>query len=344
MWLRLLLVWHLCAALVASAHPLDDASLEIRPAGEQLQVVWTVPPGVGESALRLGSAALQVHSRARQDSGHVRYQGTLPLGEIDFEYTAWPPQTIDSPRCILVVQAAGGAVSAVLTPEQPRFRLRQSAWSRARGFFRLGVEHIVTGGDHLLFLLTLLLPGGSWVTHLKTVSAFTLAHSLTLSLSVLGYLSLPSGPVEIVIALSIAVAALWNLYPRPQGRRWPLALVFGLVHGLGFAGALHERGVAGRDAVVPLLSFNLGVEAGQLRGTAGLPGRPPVEPGSRGDLLAAGGGAQFFILIAISSVRVLGWPRNSRSAVSTVFNRRVPGVTLGAKPTRSRATTEPWDR
>ena len=133
-------------------------------------------------------------------------------------------------------------------------------------FFRLGLEHIITGYDHLLFLLTLLLAGGSLWVVTKMVTAFTLAHSLTLGLAVLGYLSLPGALVEPIIALSITWAAAENYRnPEPENR-WILAGLFGLIHGLGFAGVLAELNLTGTSALNPLLGFNLGVEAGQMLG------------------------------------------------------------------------------
>jgi hydrogenase/urease accessory protein HupE len=260
MWLRLLLLFVLVRP--APGHPLDDASLEVRRTPNHLQVTWTVPPGIAPDALLLGSSRVQVQTATPLPSGHVRYTGTLNTTDVNFAYTAWPARSVDVPRCLLVVHSESGSVSAVLTPDNPAFQLDQG--TGAFSFFLLGMEHIFTGFDHLLFLLVLLLPGGAARTHLQTITAFTLAHSLTLSLAVLGIVQLPSRPVEIVIALSIAVAALYNLTPRQTQRRWPIAFGFGLIHGLGFAGALQERGVHGSDAALPLVSFNLGVEAGQV--------------------------------------------------------------------------------
>lgn len=244
----------------AVAHPLDDASLEIRTGKARLHVTWTVPASVSREELRLGDATLQIQSQTPLPSGHVRYVGTLDTTNLNFAYQAWPPRTTDVPRCLLVIHTDNKAVSAVLTPDNPSYQVQ----NRALSFFQLGIEHILTGPDHLLFLLVLLLPKTHFKTHLKTITAFTLAHSLTLSLAVLGVVSLPQKPVEIVIALSIAAAALCNLRPNDDTRRWPMAFGFGLIHGLGFAGALQERGVQGTDAALPLLSFNLGVETGQL--------------------------------------------------------------------------------
>ncbi|MFM1897002.1 MAG: hypothetical protein RLZZ385_2076 [Pseudomonadota bacterium] len=134
----------------------------------------------------------------------------------------------------------------------------------------MGIEHILLGIDHLFFVLGLvMLLQGTWRL-VKAITAFTVAHSLTLACAVLGYLPLSSAPVEAVIALSILLLAreiIMGQQGHPslvQQRPWVVALIFGLFHGLGFAGALGELGLRDGDIPLALLSFNLGVEAGQL--------------------------------------------------------------------------------
>lgn len=135
----------------------------------------------------------------------------------------------------------------------------------ASSFFPLGVEHIATGYDHLLFLLALILCGGNLKSLVKIITAFTLAHSITLGAAALGLVSLPSVLVEAVIALSIAYVAFENLFPRfAISRRWTISFLFGLVHGFGFSSVLQEIGLPKDSLVWALLNFNLGVEAGQL--------------------------------------------------------------------------------
>lgn len=140
----------------------------------------------------------------------------------------------------------------------------------AKAYFLLGVDHILTGFDHLLFVLALiLLIHDRWML-VKTVTAFTIAHSITLAGATLGYISLPQKPVEATIALSIAFVASELVKVRSGERRlsenypWIVAFVFGLLHGFGFAGALKEAGLPQTDISLALLTFNLGVEAGQL--------------------------------------------------------------------------------
>jgi hypothetical protein len=132
------------------------------------------------------------------------------------------------------------------------------------GFVRLGIEHILTGFDHLLFLFALILRGGRFVSLLAIVSAFTLAHSITLALAVLDLVSLPSWLVEPVIALSIVYVAAENIFSeRAISQRWAVSFGFGLVHGFGFAGALLELELPKGALIGALLPFNLGVEVGQ---------------------------------------------------------------------------------
>lgn len=134
----------------------------------------------------------------------------------------------------------------------------------AASFFWLGVEHILTGYDHLLFLLVLVLGGGGAWSLVKIITAFTVAHSVTLAAAVLGIVTLPDRLVEAAIALSIAYVAAENLVAkRAVSRRWAVSLLFGLVHGFGFASVLRELGLPAEHLALSLAAFNVGVEAGQ---------------------------------------------------------------------------------
>jgi hydrogenase/urease accessory protein HupE len=162
--------------------------------------------------------------------------------------------------------------TARLTTASPSYKIapRAGTLQVAHTYFLLGVEHILEGYDHLLFVLALvlLLPTG-WVVA-RTVTAFTLAHSITLIGATLGFLGLDQKPVEICIALSIVFLAVEVVKSDPANPRlsqrfpWLVAFVFGLVHGFGFAGALAEIGMPEGEVPIALLTFNLGVEAGQL--------------------------------------------------------------------------------
>jgi hydrogenase/urease accessory protein HupE len=159
-----------------------------------------------------------------------------------------------------------------LTPDRPMVEVlaRPDRWQVARAYLRLGIEHIVFGFDHLLFVLALvLLLAGAW-TIAKTVTAFTVAHSLTLVATTLGWVSVPAAPVESVIALSIVFVAVEIVKARPGEQRlserfpWVVAFIFGLLHGFGFASALRQIGIPEGEAPMALFTFNLGVEIGQL--------------------------------------------------------------------------------
>jgi hydrogenase/urease accessory protein HupE len=131
-------------------------------------------------------------------------------------------------------------------------------------FFSIGVEHILLGFDHLVFLFGLVLVGGRLRSMLAVITAFTAAHSITLALAVLGVFAPPPAVIEPLIALSIAYVGVENFFVKSAQGRWRITAPFGLVHGFGFAGALAEVGVPKDDVPLTLLLFNLGVEAGQL--------------------------------------------------------------------------------
>lgn len=182
--------------------------------------------------------------------------------------------------------AAGDPTVHVLIPGAPptllplRHATAEPSHRGLLGFFGEGLHHIAIGADHLLFLVTLLMvavwrregpawqpraaAASAWREALRLVTAFTVAHSLTLGLAAAGVLAPPSRWVESLIALSVFVAALDNLRPFLPGPRWTTVALFGLVHGFGFAGPLQDLGLRGGQLVLPLLGFNLGVEAGQL--------------------------------------------------------------------------------
>jgi len=139
-----------------------------------------------------------------------------------------------------------------------------------RDYARLGIEHIATGIDHLLFVFGLLLLTGGTRQLLATITAFTLGHSVTLALAALQIVTVPQAPVEVVIAVTIYILAVElarDVGPKDtmlRRRPWAMAFSFGLLHGLGFAGALREAGLPANDVPLALLSFNVGIEIGQL--------------------------------------------------------------------------------
>jgi hydrogenase/urease accessory protein HupE len=173
--------------------------------------------------------------------------------------------------------ADGTSRVARLTPAKPSFLIPATpTWTQtAVTYLGLGVEHILRGIDHLLFVLALLLLVQGWRQVVTTITAFTIAHSLTLAAATLGFVHVPQRPVEAVIALSIVLVAA-EVVRRQQGKRsiaqqwpWAIAFTFGLLHGFGFAGALTEIGLPQQAIPLALLFFNVGVELGQILFIAG---------------------------------------------------------------------------
>ncbi len=186
-------------------------------------------------------------------------------------------------RGLVSIRDNNQTLSHVLSESSRRLPLDQNVWSNwavLYNFIHQGVWHIWTGYDHILFLLTLLLPAvlywknDAWqsvdrlniavVDTLKIVTAFTLAHSITLALASLQIVTLPSRFVESMIAFSVLITAINNLMPVFRGSRWMVAFCFGLIHGFGFANVLLDLGLQTNQIALSLLGFNIGVEIGQL--------------------------------------------------------------------------------
>ena len=166
----------------------------------------------------------------------------------------------------------GSEHSAILRSTNPEWTVpaRATAWTVAASYWKIGTIHILEGFDHLLFVLALILIVPGWWMLVKTITAFTVAHSITLALATFGIVNMPGPPTEAVIALSILFLAVEIIHSR-EGRitlteryPWLVSLSFGLIHGLGFAGALSEVGLPESDIPLALLMFNVGVETGQL--------------------------------------------------------------------------------
>jgi hydrogenase/urease accessory protein HupE len=222
---------------------------EKRPAGEDLTPLWPQGCLAESNVLHCGASGMR---------------GMLSVAGVGRRYSA---------ALVKVFWLDGQSRVYTLTAGQPTVHLYGAAEDRrgmgevATAYTVLGIEHILTGVDHLLFVVGLLLLVGFNRRLLWTITAFTAAHSLTLACSALGWLTLRSPPVEATIALSIVLVAAEALNRRETlARRWPalVAFLFGLVHGLGFAGALKEIGLPDDHLLVALLTFNVGVEIGQL--------------------------------------------------------------------------------
>ena len=266
-WLRtVVLAALLSMASLSSAHEMTMAEVEIRqisrtdfvwhwmtnekrPASEELKIVW--PDGCADDSnlLHCGEAGLR---------------GILRVDGVGKHYSA---------AIVRVFWLDGQLRAYTITAAQPTARLYgaanddRNALEVASAYVVLGIEHILTGIDHLMFVIALLFLVGFNRRLLWTITAFTVAHSVTLALSALGVIALRAPPVEATIALSIVLVAVEALDRKQTfARRWPaiVAFLFGLVHGLGFAGALKEIGLPHNHLLVALLTFNVGVELGQL--------------------------------------------------------------------------------
>jgi len=263
----------------AWGHEVRPAYLELRQTGaESWSVLWKVPAQ--------GDMRLAIHPRF---PGHCALTGepvTLMSGGAYTERTAIRCQGglaghivgIDGLRETMTdvlmrsVRSEGSLQVARLTPTASTVLIEAAPGGPqvARTYLALGVEHILGGIDHLLFVLgLLLLVHHRWML-VKTITAFTVAHSITLALATLGWLHVPQRPVEAVIALSILFLAS-ELVRKQEGNAglmqrnpWIVAFMFGLLHGVGFAGALREVGLPVGDIPLALLAFNVGVETGQL--------------------------------------------------------------------------------
>jgi hydrogenase/urease accessory protein HupE len=271
-WL-LMLLW----VPAAFAHEVRPAYLQLhedRPG--EFAVLWKVPMQ-GELKLALEP---QFSGRTESSTPVTRIAQGAAIESWTLHAPALRGQTLTisgleatmTDALVRVEYADGTSWTGRFTPREPTAAIPASdtALGVAGVYLALGVEHILFGFDHLLFVLALLIiPRGSWLL-VKTVTAFTVAHSITLALATLGFVHVPQAPVEATIALSIVVVAA-EIVRRDQGKQgiaarapWVVAFCFGLLHGLGFAGALSEIGLPEGHIPLALLFFNLGVEAGQL--------------------------------------------------------------------------------
>jgi hypothetical protein len=261
-------------------HEVRPAYLELREtAAETYDVLWKVP-GLGDD-LRLGlyvelpagsvnlsEPRATMANSAFTERWTIKRPGGLSGGAI---HIAGLPATMTD--VLVRLERLDGTTQVTrLTPSAPSFlvAVTPNAWAVARTYTVLGVEHILSGIDHLLFVLALLIiTRGGWKL-VQAVTAFTVSHSITLTLATLGYVHIPQQPTEAVIALSVAFVASEIVHER-AGRPgltarapWAVAFVFGLMHGLGFAGGLSEAGLPAGHIPTALLFFSLGVETGHF--------------------------------------------------------------------------------
>jgi hydrogenase/urease accessory protein HupE len=263
----------------AAAHELRPAYLEVRATdGDRWTVLWKVPareelrlsigPRFDPRCTRRGEV-VTVHMG---DHWTDRWTMSCPGGLAGTRVTIDGLSRTLTDVLVRVVGPDGATQTARLLPQSPEFTVaeRPRPGDVARTYLRLGVEHILGGIDHLLFVLALLILVREPRRVVATVTAFTVAHSITLVLATLGVVRLPQAPIEAAIALSIVFVASEILSARAgqtslaQRSPWLVAFAFGLLHGFGFAGALREAGLPREAIPLALFFFNVGVELGQL--------------------------------------------------------------------------------
>jgi hypothetical protein len=194
----------------------------------------------------------------------LQYHWVDPVNQLQMHYDLFVPG-VNTARCLAQVLRNDRVDNLVFTPDSKNAALIDAPiGQQISSFIRLGIEHIWTGYDHILFLISLLMLGGELGYLLKVVTAFSLSHSVTLFLAALNIISVPSRWVEIAIALSIAYIASENLWRKQPQARWQLAFAFGLIHGLGFSSALQELDLPRTNLVTSLASFSVGIELGQF--------------------------------------------------------------------------------
>jgi len=277
-WFLLALL--LCLPMQALSHEARPAYLLLRQVDARTyDVLWKVP-GMGEDkrlALDLefatGTRTLgRVHTAFVGGAFVQQWRVQRPGGLDGTAVGVRGLQATQTDVLVRVERIDGSSLTTRVAPDAPRFSLeaQPSRWEVARTYLRLGVTHILGGFDHLLFVLALVILVSGARRLFWTITAFTVAHSCTLAAATLGWVHVPPPPVEACIALSIVFLATEIIHVR-AGRPglayrspWIVAFAFGLLHGLGFAGALSEVGLPANAIPLALLFFNVGVELGQL--------------------------------------------------------------------------------
>lgn len=295
-----------------NAHEMRPAYLQVDQVGKSLyRVIWKIPRR-GEMVIRLqpvfpGADQMLTTSVPRPVDGAMLYSYELhsdqPLQGQQVYIDGLERTMVDV--LVTVSYLNGEKTSLMLKPDANlgTFPATADKLSVVKGYTILGIEHIWFGIDHLLFVLALIIITVGFKKIIKTITAFTVAHSITLSLAVLGFVNVPGPPVEAVIALSIVFLAL-EILKKMGGKQtltskkpWLVAFTFGLLHGLGFAGALSEVGLPQTEIPLALAFFNIGVELGQIA----------------------------FVLAVLLAIRILAaqksWP---------VFLKRIPPYAIGS--------------
>ena len=276
-WFALLALF--CAVAPAQADELRPGYIEFSQTDAQhWRLVWKAPMRGGvtpatQPVLPVGCAIQGEPVRAMAALAVITNADVRCATDVAGKSIGLSSFSASQTDVLVRVAPLGRPVQAMrLTADAPMvvIEAKPDRWQVAKTYFLTGIDHIIFGYDHLLFVvaLVLLLPGLGTVA--KAVTAFTVAHSITLIGTTLGFLGLPQRPAESVIALSILFLAVEIVKKNPDQPRlseripWVVAFGFGLLHGFGFAGALNEIGLPESDVPTALLTFNLGVEAGQL--------------------------------------------------------------------------------
>jgi hydrogenase/urease accessory protein HupE len=278
-------VKNISAIILLLVFPFLLKAHEVRPAYFSItqttdttyQVVWKLP-AMGNAIPKIYPVLPKnwriIDEQSNLLPGNLRRTYTIqidkPIGGSILYFDGQEKTLIDI--LVSIKMSDGAQYSSMIKPAKPSYIVPSAPdqWSVVKTYTVLGIEHILSGVDHLLFVLALLLITKGFRRLVKTITAFTVAHSITLSVATLGVFGLPSAPVEAVIALSIVFLAV-ELIHSYNGREgltirypWVVAFTFGLLHGFGFAGALAEVGLPQSDIPMALLFFNIGVELGQL--------------------------------------------------------------------------------
>ena len=264
--------------LSVSAHEVRPAYFSVTQVNDStFQVVWKIPA--------LGTAIPKIYPVLPSNWEIIEEQSNLLPGNLRRTYLMKIKNGVEGNKLhfdglnktlievlVSIKKSDGVQYSSRIKPANPTYLIpvTPDRFSVIKTYLQLGIEHILLGIDHLLFVLALLLITKGFKRLVKTITAFTIAHSITLSLAALGFVGLPGAPVEAVIALSIVFLAveLIHYYNGREGLTvrypWVVAFIFGLLHGFGFASALVDLGLPQVDIPWALLFFNVGVELGQL--------------------------------------------------------------------------------
>ena len=270
-------LWLALVSATAHAHELQPGFLDLREtAPGSYEVVWKQPLSLGQPLRLVPVFPARCHAQAEAvaemlpQSWVYRTRIACADGLAGQSLTIEGLEAFSTDVLVRVAHADGRLETHLLKPDSPQVQLRPAGAGGGSAFFLLGIEHIALGVDHLLFVLGLLLIVQSRSMLVKTITSFTIAHSLTLGLATLTAIHVPSAPLNACIALSILFLAPEVLRVRRGDTSltirhpWLVAFLFGLLHGFGFASGLATLGLPQQEIPQALLYFNVGVEAGQL--------------------------------------------------------------------------------